>query len=53
MALDEALALVHNAGEQHYEAELYRLRGELLLQAGDETAAERRLSFLPDQLGNL
>jgi predicted ATPase len=30
--LDEALALVHRTGERCYEAELYRLQGELLLQ---------------------
>ena len=32
--LDEALALVHHTGERCYEAELYRLKGELLLQGG-------------------
>src|SRR5262247_278332 len=32
--LDEALAHVHRTGERCYEAELYRLKGELLLQAG-------------------
>ena len=30
--LAEALALVHNSGERMYEAELYRLKGELLRQ---------------------
>jgi predicted ATPase len=30
MALDEALAMVHKTGALFYEAELYRLRGELL-----------------------
>jgi DNA-binding winged helix-turn-helix (wHTH) protein/tetratricopeptide (TPR) repeat protein len=30
--LDEALAFVHETGEHWYEAELYRLKGELLLQ---------------------
>ena len=30
-ALDEALALVEQAGERYYEAELHRQRGELLL----------------------
>ena len=29
--LNEAMALVEKTGEQYYEAELYRLRGELLL----------------------
>jgi predicted ATPase len=40
--LAEALALVDTRGERHYEAELYRLKGQLLLQlSGDNhTAAE-------------
>jgi predicted ATPase len=29
----EALAVVNNSGERHWEAELYRLKGELLLHA--------------------
>jgi predicted ATPase len=32
MALDEALAVVHTSGARFYEAELYRLRGELQLR---------------------
>jgi TOMM system kinase/cyclase fusion protein len=32
--LDEALETFHSHGERYYEAELHRLRGELLLQAG-------------------
>jgi predicted ATPase len=32
-ALDEALAATHQTGEQLYEAELHRLKGELLLQS--------------------
>jgi predicted ATPase len=31
--LDEALSAVRTNGERHYEAELYRLKGELLLQS--------------------
>jgi predicted ATPase len=31
-ALSEALALVETTGERYYEAELHRLKGELLLQ---------------------
>jgi len=31
-ALSEALALIEKTGERYYEAELYRLKGELLLQ---------------------
>jgi len=30
----DAFTWVHNAGEYYYEAELYRLKGELLLQSG-------------------
>jgi predicted ATPase len=30
--LDEALAVMHKHGEWYYEAELYRLKGELLLK---------------------
>ncbi len=32
--LDEALALVDQNGERYWEAELYRRKGELLLQSG-------------------
>jgi predicted ATPase len=32
--LAEALACAHTTGERCYEAELYRLKGELLLQSG-------------------
>jgi predicted ATPase len=36
----EALAVVNNSGERHWEAELYRLKGELLLeQAGTRRQA--------------
>jgi DNA-binding SARP family transcriptional activator len=38
--LAEALALVEETDERHWEAELYRVRGELLLAQGDETDAE-------------
>jgi predicted ATPase len=34
--LTEALALVEKTGERMWEAELYRLRGELLLRMGEE-----------------
>src|SRR5215510_10075127 len=38
--LDEALAAVHDTGERMYEAELYRLKGELLrMRSTDHTAA--------------
>jgi DNA-binding SARP family transcriptional activator/predicted ATPase len=39
-ALAEALALVEQTGEHHWDAELHRLRGELLLMQGDEAEAE-------------
>jgi predicted ATPase len=32
--LAEALIVVNNSGERHWEAELYRLKGELLLEQG-------------------
>jgi predicted ATPase len=38
--LDEALTLVHRTGERCYEAELYRLKGELLLQGGQRPTAQ-------------
>ena len=34
--LDEALAQVERTGERYYEAELHRLKGELLLMQDDE-----------------
>src|SRR5262249_18456272 len=47
--LDEALAVAHRNGERYYEAELYRLKGELLLdqstgQAISQAAAASRRS---------
>jgi predicted ATPase len=40
--LTEALAVIHSSGECYYEAEAYRLKGELLLQSAivDEQQAE-------------
>jgi predicted ATPase/DNA-binding SARP family transcriptional activator/predicted negative regulator of RcsB-dependent stress response len=38
--LAEALTLVEETDERHWEAELYRARGELLLAQGNETEAE-------------
>ncbi len=41
--LAQALVAVHKTGERHYEAELYRLRGELLLmQAEAEVEAKAK-----------
>ena len=39
--LDEATAIVDNNGERYYEAELYRLKGELLLKKDKRVDAER------------
>jgi predicted ATPase len=41
--LAEALALVEETDERHCEAELYRLRAELLLMQGDDAEAEASL----------
>jgi predicted ATPase len=38
--LGQALAVVEETGERHWEAELHRLRGELLLMHGDVAEAE-------------
>jgi hypothetical protein len=34
--LADALAVVDKSGERHYEAELYRLKGELLLMQAEQ-----------------
>jgi predicted ATPase len=39
----EALAFVEHSGERYYEAEIHRLKAELLLMRGDESAAEASL----------
>jgi len=39
--VDEAIATVNNTGERYYEAELYRLKGELLLSQRDHAGAEQ------------
>jgi predicted ATPase len=41
--LAEALALVEETDERYFEAELYRLKGELLLAQGDDAGAEASL----------
>jgi predicted ATPase len=43
--LDEALAAVHKTGERFYEAELYRLKGELLLVRSAEHHGEAEACF--------
>jgi predicted ATPase len=43
--LDEALGLAHKHGERCYEAELYRLKGELLLARAAEPHAEAEACF--------
>jgi predicted ATPase len=42
-ALDEAQALIEQSGEGYYTAELYRLRGELLLESADRLSANAEL----------
>jgi len=44
-ALAEALALVDTTGERWYEAEIYRLKGELLLQQSIDHQAEAESCF--------
>ena len=44
-ALVEALALVDTTGERWYEPELYRLKGELLLQQSSDNQAEAESCF--------
>jgi predicted ATPase len=41
--LGEAFAFVEDTDECHWEAELYRLKGELLLAQGDDARAEASL----------
>jgi predicted ATPase len=43
--LAEALTLVDKTGERHYEAELYRLKGELLLQRPSDNTTEAETCF--------
>ena len=45
MLLGEALAAVHQTGERFYEAELYRLKGELLLMCSAEHREEAEACF--------
>jgi predicted ATPase len=41
-AVAEALAVVDKTGERHYEAELYRLKGELILQSSVQRLASKQ-----------
>jgi class 3 adenylate cyclase/predicted ATPase len=43
--LAEALTLIENNGERYYEAEMYRLKGELLLQQNSDNQAEAETCF--------
>jgi TOMM system kinase/cyclase fusion protein len=45
MALAEALPLVDKTGERHYEAEIYRLKGALLLQYSSDNQVEAEACF--------
>jgi adenylate cyclase len=42
--LDETLSSVAKTGEHHWEAELYRLKGELILMQGEKMGAEASLT---------
>jgi predicted ATPase len=42
--LAEAFAIVHKTGERLYEAELYRLKGHLVLQSGVRSPKSKRVS---------
>ena len=44
-ALAEALAVANETEGREYEAEIYRLKGELLLRQGDSNAAEAQKCF--------
>jgi predicted ATPase len=44
-AVDEALVLVSKTGERWYEAELLRLRGEILLALSPDAQAEAQAVF--------
>ena len=44
--LEEALALVHRNGERYYQAELYRLKGELLLMQSKGRAVSQTANEL-------
>ena len=43
--ISDALALVETTGERYYEAELHRLKGELLLTISDDNEAEAERCF--------
>jgi predicted ATPase len=45
LLLDEAMDLVHSKGERYYEAELYRVKGELLLKQTPDNQANAEDCF--------
>jgi predicted ATPase len=47
MIVEEALALAESTGEQYSTAELYRLKGELMLRAADQKPRTRRRVGIP------
>lgn len=53
--LEEALAVAHVDGERYYQAELYRLKGEVLLQQHARRAASRTFPVVTpaDRAGSL
>jgi predicted ATPase len=51
--LGEALTAMHKSAERHYEAELYRLKGELLLQQALERDASRTARKEPSMMAEV
>jgi adenylate cyclase len=43
MTVEEALTLVEKTGERHWEAELHRIKAQILLAEGDTVGAESNL----------
>jgi tetratricopeptide (TPR) repeat protein len=44
-SIDESLSVIERTGQRHYEAEVHRLRGELLLAQRSANAAQAEKSF--------
>jgi predicted ATPase len=43
--LDEAVVVIEGTGARYYEAEIHRLKGELLLQQSSDNQAEAEICF--------
>ena len=48
LAVEEALSCIEETGERYHEAEVYRLKGELLLSQANADAAARAGSLFPN-----